>query len=141
MKSYRGLLVLLGAIPLLVAGGSYLAGEQIEVVALRTVDGEGHPHDTKLWIVDYQGRPWVRAARPKLGWVERIRANPRVELVRGGKTEAYTAEIVESPDEKRAIDAAISAKYGWVDRWYEFVVRHETTPIRLDPDGASPPAR
>jgi F420H(2)-dependent quinone reductase len=141
VKSYRGLLVLLGAIPLLVAGGSYLAGEQIEVVALRTLDSEGHPHDTKLWIVDYQGRPWVRAARPKLGWVERIRANPRVELVRGGKTEAYTAEIVESPDEKRAIDAAVSAKYGWVDRWYEFVVRHETTPIRLDPDGASPPAR
>ena len=138
MKSYRGLLVLLGLIPLLIAGGSYLAGERIEVVALRTLDAEGHAHDTKLWIVDYQGRPWVRAARPKLGWVERIRANPRVELVRGDETAAYTAAIVESPDEKRAIDAAVAAKYGWVDRWYEFVMRHETIPIRLDPDGASP---
>jgi hypothetical protein len=140
VKSYRSLMLLLGFIPLLIAGGSWLAGEQIEVVALRTLDGEGHAHDTKLWIVDYQGKPWVRAARPKLGWVERIRANPRVELVRGGVTTPHTAVIVETPDEKRAIDAAVSAKYGWVDSWYEFVVRHDTIPIRLDPDGA-PPAR
>ena len=138
MKSYRGVLVLLGALPLLVAAGSYLAGEQIEVVALRTLDDEGHAHDTKLWIVDYQGRPWVRSARPTLSWVERIRANPRIELVRNGETAAYTAAIVETADEKRAIDEAIAAKYGWVDRWYEFLVRHETIPIRLDPDGELP---
>lgn len=137
MIGYRGVLLLLGSLPLLVAGGSFLAGEQIEVVALRTLDGEGHPHDTKLWIVDYQGKPWVRAARSTLGWVERIRENPRVELVRGGETAPYTAAIVDSPEAKRAIDEAIAAKYGWIDRWYEFLVRHETV-IRLDPDGAAP---
>ena len=138
MKGYRDVLVLLGALPLLVAAGSYLAGERIEVVALRTLDGSGHAHDTKLWIVDYQGRPWVRSARPTLGWVKRIRANPRVELIRHGETEPYTAAIVETADAKRAIDDAIAAKYGWVDRWYEIIVRRDSIPIRLDPDGELP---
>ena len=138
MISYRGVLVLLAALPLLIATGSFLAGEQIEVVSLRTLDGQGHTHDTKLWIVDHEGRPWVRGVRPTLSWVERIRANPRVELIRNGKSAVYIASIVETADEKRAIDEAIAAKYGWVDRWYELFVRHDTIPIRLDPAGAPP---
>ena len=137
--SYRGILLLLGALPLVVGGGTWLAGDRLEVVLLRTLDGEGHPHDTKLWIVDHEGQPWVRAARPTLGWVRRIRSNPRVELVRGGETRPYTAVIVDSPEQKLAIDSAIEAKYGLIDRWYEFLVRHQTV-IRLDPDGA-PPSR
>ena len=137
--SYRAILLLLGALPLVVAGSTWLAGEQLEVVQLRTVDSEGHPHDTKLWIVDHEGQPWVRAARPTLGWVTRIRSNPRVELVRGGEVRPYTAVIVDSPEQKQAIDTSISAKYGMIDRWYEFLVRHQTV-IRLDPGGA-PPSR
>jgi hypothetical protein len=136
--SYRGILLLLGALPLVVAGGTWMAGEQLEVVQLRTLDGEGHPHETKLWIVDHEGQPWVRAARPTLGWVMRIRDNPHVELIRDGETRPYTAVIVEDPEAKQAIDAAIEAKYGLVDRWYEFLVRHQTV-IRLDPDGAPAP--
>ncbi|HEY8155650.1 MAG TPA: nitroreductase/quinone reductase family protein [Myxococcota bacterium] len=131
---YRGALVLLGVLPLLIAAGSFVAGERMEVVVLRTTDGHGHAHDTKLWIVDHDGHLWLRSVRPTLRWLERIRANPRVELVRRGETRAYTASIVESLDAKRAIDDAIAAKYGLIDRWYELLVRHETIPIRLDPD-------
>ena len=135
---YRGALVLLGSIPLLIAAGSYLAGEQVEVVALRSIDDEGHAHDTKLWIVDHEGRPWVRSVRPTPRWLERIRATPRVELVRNGVTTAHMALIVATADEKRAIDEAMAAKYGWVDRWNSLLVRHDTIPIRLDPDGVTP---
>ena len=138
MMGYRGLMIVLGMVPLLVGLGSFFAGEQIEVVALRTVDHDGHAHDTRLWIVDHDGRPWVRSIRPTLRWVERIRANPRVELVRDGKTTAHTASIVETEGEKLAIDAAMAAKYGWVDRWSGLLVRHDTLPIRLDPDGELP---
>jgi hypothetical protein len=73
---------------------------------------------------------------PSLRWVERIRANPRVELVRDGETTAHVATIVETADAKRAIDAAIAAKYGWIDHCYERLLRHDTIPIRLDPDAA-----
>jgi len=140
MMSYRGLLLLVGSLPLLIVVGSHFAGERFEVVVLRTTDHEEHVHDTKLWIVDHEGRPWVRGIRPTLRWIDRIRANPRVELVRNGETTAYTASIIETDGEKRAIDQAIAAKYGWLDSLYELVVPHDTIPIRLDPDG-HPPGR
>jgi hypothetical protein len=136
--NYRALLAALGSLPVLIAIGSYLAGEQYEVVVLRTLDDNHHPHDTTLWIIDHEGTPWVRGIRRNLRWIERVRANPRVELVRNGETTARTASIVETPDEKRAIDEAIAAKYGWLDRLYELVVPHDTIPIRLDPDGRPP---
>jgi len=136
--SYRSVMLLVAATPLLIASASYIAGEQLEVVALRTVDGRGHTHDTRLWVIDHEGRPWVRGVRPAHRWIERIRANPRVELERDGTTAAYTASIVETEAAKRAIDEAMAVKYGWVDRWYALVVRNHTIPVRLDPDGAPP---
>lgn len=131
--NFRALLIFVGSIPLLVAGGTWVLGEQIEVAVLRTFSTDGHGHDTKLWVVDHQGQPWLRGARPNLGWLERIRENPRVELVRHGVSMPYTATIDEAPDAKIAIDEAMAAKYGWIDRWYEILVRFDPIPIRLDP--------
>lgn len=131
--SYRPLLLLIGALPLFVAAGTWALGERIEVAVLRTFSADGHGHDTKLWVVDHQGQPWLRGVRPDLRWLERIRENPRVELVRHGATTVYTATIDESPEAKRAVEAAMAAKYGWIDRWYEFLMRFEPIPVRLDP--------
>jgi hypothetical protein len=131
--NYRGLLILVGAVPLLVAAGTWLLGEQVEVAVLRTFSADGHGHDTKLWVVDHQGQPWLRGARPDLGWLERIRENPRVELVRRGVTTPYTAAIDEAPDAELAVEEAMAAKYGWIDRWYELIMRFDPIVIRLDP--------
>ena len=138
MLSYRGLLMLVGSMPLLVAVGTCVAGEQIEVAVLRTFGSDGHGHDTKLWVVDHEGQPWLRGGRARLSWLERIRQNPRVELVRRGVTLPYVASIDEAPEAKQEIDDAMAAKYGWIDRWYEIVIRPDPIPIRLDPaPGAS----
>jgi len=131
--SYRGLLLMIGALPLFVAGATWVLGEQIEVAVLRTFSADGHAHDTKLWVVDHQGQPWLRGARPNLRWLERIRENPQVELVRRGSGTAYTATVVETEEAKRAVDAAMLEKYGWIDRWYELLVRFDPIPVRLDP--------
>jgi hypothetical protein len=136
--SYRSLMLALGALPLLVAVGTWVAGGQLEVVVLRTFDADGHGHDTKLWVVEHDGHRWLRARRPHLAWLDRIRSNPRVELVRDGATTPYTARIVETPEARLAIDAAMEVKYGWLGRWYDAVLRGAPIPIRLDPDGASP---
>jgi hypothetical protein len=131
--SYRGLLLIIGSLPLLVAAGTWVLGEQIEVAVLRTFSEDGHGHDTKMWVVDHQGQPWLRGARPNLEWLARIRQNSRVELERRGVTTSYTARIDESPEARLAINEAMAAKYGWIDRWYEFIMRFEPIPIRLDP--------
>ena len=131
--NYRGLLILVGSLPLLVAAGTWVVGEQIEVAVLRTYSSDGHGHDTKLWVVDHQGQPWLRGARPTLRWLERIRENPRVELVRHGVITPYTATIDDAPESKHAVDEAMADKYGWVDRWYEYVLHSNPVVIRLDP--------
>ena len=138
MRSYRGLLMIVGSLPLLVAVGTCAAGERIEVAVLRTFGADGHGHDTKLWVVDHEGQPWLRGGRSRLSWLERIRRNPRVELVRRGATSLYVASIDETPEVKQEINEAMAAKYGWIDRWYEILIRPDSIPIRLDPaPGAS----
>jgi hypothetical protein len=131
--SYRNLLLIVGSLPLLVAGSTWAVGERIEVAILRTFSADGHGHDTKLWVIDHEGQPWLRGARPSLSWLERIRQNPRVELERHGVTTAYTATIEVDPEARRAVDEAMASKYGWVDRWYGFLVHFDPIAVRLDP--------
>jgi hypothetical protein len=125
----------LGVVVLL-AAGTYLAGEQTEVVVLRTFDAGGTVHETKLWAVDHEGAVWVRVANPERGWYRRLRAHPRVELVRGGRARAMDAAPDASPEARRAVDAAFAARYGWVDAWYGLLLRRAPVPVRLTPADA-----
>jgi uncharacterized protein DUF2255 len=129
----RALLGVVAAL-VLVAAGTYLAGEQTEVVVLRTRDAAGAAHDTKMWIVDALGSPFVRVANPQRGWYQRLLAEPRVELVRAGRTLAMTAHPEEAPAVREAVDAAFTAKYGLVDAWYGLLLRRSPMPVRLAPE-------
>jgi hypothetical protein len=126
----RTLLVVLGIL-LALAIGTYLAGEQTEVVVLRTFDAQGTVHETKMWAVDHQGAVWVRVANPERGWYQRLLAQPRALLVRDGRTAAVRAVPDESPAARTAIDAAFAEKYGWVDAWYGLLLRRGAVPVRL----------
>ena len=117
----------------LLAAGTYLAGEQTEVVVLRTSDAGGAVHETKMWAVDHDGAVWVRVANPKRHWFTRLEAQPRVELVRAGRTQAFVAVPHRESDVRAAVDAAFRAKYGVVDWWYGMLLRRDPVPIRLTP--------
>jgi hypothetical protein len=75
----------------------------------------------------------VRIARPGRSWGNELRANPEVELTRGDVTTLCRAVIVTDEAERRAVDRAFAAKYGWVDGWYGLVLRRDAIPVRLDP--------
>jgi hypothetical protein len=114
--------------------GTYLAGERTEVAVLRTYEADGTPRDTKMWVVDYDGKPYVRIGRPGRGWGERLKANPKVELTRGGGAASpRTGAVVADPDTVRAVEQAFRDKYGWVDWWFGLVVRRNPDTVRLDP--------
>ena len=56
-------------------GVAYLLIESGEVIVLHTTDGQGSTFQTRLWVVDHQGRPWVGTTDPShTTWVARIRA-------------------------------------------------------------------
>jgi len=122
----------------LVAVGTYLAGERVEVAVLRTVDGDGRPHDTKLWIVDRDGVSWVRVANPRRQWFQRLSANPRAELVRNGALQPVDARPDDTPEARALIDRLFREKYGAVDWWYGVLLRRDAIPVRLDPVVGSP---
>jgi hypothetical protein len=123
------LLVVLGAVGL----GTFVAGEQIEVVVLRTFDAEGVSYDTKLWVVDQEGIPWVRVANPKRHWYRRLLADPRAELIRNRRSTAVLAAPRDTPEARASIDRLFREKYGIVDWWYGLLLRRDPIPIRLDP--------
>jgi hypothetical protein len=110
---------------------TYVAGEQIEVVVVRSFDKDGTPSDTKVWAVDYKGDTWVRVANPRRHWYRRLLANPHAELVRGGHTRAVLAEPSDDPDVRVAIDEQFHEKYGAVDWWYGVLLRRDPVPVRL----------
>jgi hypothetical protein len=121
--------------------GTFAAGEVGEVAVLRSFEADGTPHDTKLWVVDVDGTPWVRVARPGRAWFQRLQANPKIVLVRGGREQRCRPVLRTSPEERRRADAAFAAKYGWVDRWYGLLLRKDAVPVQLVPiDDAAPGA-
>ena len=112
---------------------TYIAGEQTEVVVVRSSDADGKIYETKVWAVDYDGSTWVRVANPRRSWYQRLRSNPRAELVRGGSAQAVVAEPHEEPELRAAIDARFREKYGLVDWWYGVLLRRDPIPVRLQP--------
>jgi hypothetical protein len=117
----------------LIALGTYIAGEQTEVAVLRTYDDAGAPYDTKMWIADVGGTPYVRIGRAGRSWGERLKAHPDVELLRGGATLPCSASVVTDERLQHAIDDAFAVKYGWVDWWYGVVLRRSPVPVALVP--------
>lgn len=65
--------------------------EAEEVVVLRTTGPEGTIRETRLWIVDHQGSPWIVTGRGS-GHDQDLQAHPRVEMFRAGETRCWVAE-------------------------------------------------
>jgi hypothetical protein len=116
-----------------VAAATYWAGEQTEVVRIRTLDDGGTTHDTKVWAVDHDGVPWVRVANPERSWFQRLSRNPRAVLIRGGVERPVIARPQDSGETRAIIDQRFREKYGVVDWWYGLLLRRDPVPVRLDP--------
>jgi hypothetical protein len=134
----RQLTLVLGLLLAAVAIGAGWLKEG-EVVQLTTYDARAHEHETELWIVDVDGRLYLRADLPGAGWLDRLRANPEAELRRDGTRERVRAVPVDDPALRDAVGRAMAAKYGLVDRLFG-AIRDEdrAVPVLLEPVPAEP---
>lgn len=106
-----------------------------ELVGLRTLDEEGRPHDSTLWVMDgLNGVVYLRAGRSGASWLDRAILHPLVELERHGERRFYRAEPVEDEALRRALNAKLARKYGVADALVRFFgdVEHAVV-VRLDP--------
>jgi hypothetical protein len=108
-----------------------IAAESGEVVTLTTEDDVGALETTRLWIVELEGRQYLRAGMPQAGWYQRLLGNPNVRMQRGDVQQAYMAvpDLARTPE----IDGLMREKYGWADAYIGFLFgREESVPVRLD---------
>jgi hypothetical protein len=85
--------LLLALAPVALFGGlAAILHEAEEVVVLRTTDERGAVHETRLWVVDHLGSPWVVTSRSG-PHVAHLTRNPRVALVRHGVAACQVAEV------------------------------------------------
>ena len=123
-----GLFVLLGL-------GQLLASESGEVLVLETLDAEGQPHETRIWVVEDAGAVWVRGD-PDSGWVQRLLETPEVRAERAGQQASFRAVPDRDPEARDRVNVLMSEKYGFADRFIAVTLgdadREGALPIRLD---------
>jgi hypothetical protein len=84
--------VLLGVSPIVFLLALVAYGHEAEeVVVLRTHGPQGSLRETRLWIVDYDGSPWIVTGRGS-GHDRDLTENPRAEIVRRGEARCWMAE-------------------------------------------------
>ncbi len=124
-----GLVLLLGLAQL-------LASESGEVLVLETLDAEGQPHETRIWVVDDAGAAWMRGD-PDSGWVRRLIENPEIRAERAGQQAPFRAVPDRDPTARDRVNALMREKYGFADRFIAVTLgdadRGGALPIRLDP--------
>ena len=135
-RTIGGLIAIAIALLLLQA----IASETGEVVVLHTTDATGNDVTTRVWIVDHDGAPWLRAGHSTSAWYVRLAAQPAIRVKRGDVIADYVA--MPMPDKRATINALMRAKYGWRDALIGAMVggRDRAIPIRLERrDAANPP--
>ncbi|MFT4561497.1 MAG: hypothetical protein ACI9BW_001238 [Gammaproteobacteria bacterium] len=121
-------IVLLAA---LVVGAQIVASKSGEVIIVTTTDSKGIPHETRLWVVDYDESPWLRAGSLESGWYQRMNSNTEITAQRG--RESYTANARTEVTHRENINALMNAKYGWADDYIGALFgRGNSIPIRLE---------
>ena len=113
-----------------------LASESGEVLVLETLDAEGQPHETRIWVVDDAGVAWIRGGADA-GWVQRLLETPEVRAERDGQRAPFRAAPDENPTARDRVNDLMSEKYGFADRFIAVTLgdadREGALPIRLDP--------
>ncbi|MBT4521986.1 MAG: hypothetical protein HOC23_18460 [Halieaceae bacterium] len=130
LRIVGGLMVIM----VLLSASQYIASERIEVVELLTLDDSGETINTHLWVVDYEGKQYLRAGSDGSGWLTRMKNHPSsIKLIREGNTAAY--KMIERPDKAEAINQLMREKYTWGDEYISFLfgVREGSIPLELNP--------
>ena len=90
-----------------------------EVVHLEATDAVGHHYEADLWIVELDGTLYLRANDDDLGWLARIRRDPKVDLERNEQTEEFIAKPLTDPVLRARVNQAMRKKYGIADELME----------------------
>jgi hypothetical protein len=109
-----------------------VASETGEVVVLTSTGPDGE-QDTRLWLVEIEGVPYLRAQADS-GWYQRLQASPVATLERAGNRTSRRAE--SHPPQAAEVNRLMRAKYGWRDVYIAWMVggREDTVAVAMLPN-------
>lgn len=108
-----------------------IASESGEVVVVESMDDQGQPQETRLWVVDHDGHAWLRSGSPEAGWYQRMMANPKVKVTRG--EQAFNAVVDAQPEQRKIVNDLMLEKYAWADQLIALLFgRDDAIPLRLN---------
>ena len=129
--------------------GAYALIESGEVVVLRAAPEDGHGFLARLWVVDYDERPWISTTDPsKTDWVPWLRGHETVEVERGGIASCRRPVFTDKNELRSELNTLLNAKYRipmYGSHFLRLIGGAESNEdlriwIRLDPCGGSGPA-
>lgn len=127
-------LMLLGGLAVVAVALATICVDEGEVAKLVTFDNRQQAFETELWIVDIEGRTYVRAADSESDWLERLLAHPELQLRRNDSVSRVRGVPSDDPALREAVNEAMRSKYGSVDRVVGWVRdRSRCVPVRLEP--------
>jgi len=121
--------IILGLVIIVLATQMLTSELGSEIVELHTLDDTGQSHTTRLWIVDHEGIPYLRAGMASSGWLLRALSNNAVEMTRNGVTGSYTFEPREQM--RDTINQLLLEKYTWGFRYISFTMQNSDSAIPL----------
>ena len=102
----------LALVPVVLFYGLMVSLHEIgEIVVVRSSDDGAAVKETRVAVLDWEGATWIGADDGERRWVGRVRANPRIELVRGGVAGCRLAAPVEDPATREEVFRRIEQKY------------------------------
>ena len=85
------------------------AASENDVIELLTVDRDGQPRETKVWIAELDGRGYVRTNDSR--WYRNFVRDPNGRIRYGGAEYPIRAEVVQDPALRERVDAVFAKKY------------------------------
>ena len=90
-----------------------VASETGEVIVVHTVDEAGEPRETRSWVLEDQGRTYIRGGAG--GWTSRVAANPDILVESGGQEREVRGVVQPDAGARVRINRLFREKYGWRD--------------------------
>lgn len=120
--SRRALLALVAAASVAHAGAiDWDAAHGEDVIEILTVDPDGAPRETKVWIATLDDRGFVRTNDSR--WFQNLVRDPAVAIRFGGADHPVRAAVIGDPALRARVDARFAEKYPLSTRFMRFFGR------------------
>jgi hypothetical protein len=132
----RSAIAAVGAALAAFVGVTWWALESGGVAVVETQRTDAATRSTHVWYVERDGEIWLEAGSPTNGWFVDTQRNAELRFVAGDLDGRYLAAAVSDASGHRQIRDMIRAKYGFRDRWINWIIdTSDSLAVRLIPLG------